>query len=46
MIGNAAVPLIVNENLPSVKPENYSLVQRYYKQKAAEGIPDWSPIKH
>ena len=42
---NAAVPLMVNENLPKIKPEDYPLVKRYYEQKAAEGITDWSPSK-
>ena len=40
---NAAVPLMINENLSRVNPEDYPLVKKYYKQKATEGIPDWSP---
>ncbi len=42
----AAVPLLVNENLPRIKPENCPLVKRYYKQKAEEGIPNWAPNKY
>ena len=43
---SAAVPLMVNENLPRIKPEDYPLVKRYYKQKSEEGIPEWSPSKY
>ena len=43
---SAAVPLMVNENLPRIKTEDCSLVKRYYKQKAEEGIADWSPKKY
>ena len=43
---SAAVPLMVNENLPRIKPEDCPLVKRYYKQKSEEGIPEWSPSKY
>lgn len=42
---DASVPLMVNENLPRVKPEDYPLVKKYYKQIAEEGIAEWSPKK-
>ena len=43
---NDAVPLLVNENLPRVNPEDYPLVKRYYEQLEKEGIADWSPKKY
>jgi len=43
---NAAVPLMVNENLPRVKPNDYPLVKRYYKQLEEEGIANWAPKKY
>jgi len=36
-------PLLVNEGLPKVAPEDHPLTVRYEKQLAEEGIPDWSP---
>jgi len=36
-------PLMVNEGLPKVEPENQPLAIRYYKQLKAFGIPEWSP---
>ena len=43
---NAAVPLMVNENLPRVNPKDCPLVKRYYKQLEEEGIADWSPKEY
>ena len=39
----SVLPLMVNEGLPKVAPEDQPLVKRYYKQLEAYGIPDWSP---
>ena len=39
----SVLPLMVNEGLPTVKPEDQPLSIRYYKQLEEEGIPDWSP---
>lgn len=38
-------PLMVNEGLPMVKPEDQPLAKRYYRQLEAYGIPEWSPGK-
>lgn len=38
-----AVPLMVNENLPKIKTNDYPLVIRYHKQLKEHGIPLWSP---
>jgi len=39
----AVLPLMVNEDLPRVAPEDLPLVKRYYKQLDDFGIPDWMP---
>ncbi|MDF1814334.1 MAG: arylsulfatase [Verrucomicrobiales bacterium] len=36
-------PLLVNENLPRVSPEDQPFTLRYIKQLADKGIPDWAP---
>ncbi len=36
-------PLMVNEGLQRVAPENQPLAIRYYKQLATSGIPAWAP---
>jgi arylsulfatase A-like enzyme len=36
-------PLLVNEGLPRVSPENQPLALRYHKQLKEKGIPDWAP---
>ncbi len=41
----SVLPLMVNEDLPKVKPEDMPLAKRYYKQLDEFGIPDWSPDK-
>ena len=38
-------PLLVNENLPRVKPEDQPFALRYAKQLAEKGIPDWAPAE-
>ena len=38
-----AKPLMVNEGLPKVKPENQPLAKRYNKQLKESGIPEWAP---
>jgi arylsulfatase len=37
------VPLMVNEDLPEVKPEDQPFAKRYYKQLEEYGIPEWAP---
>ena len=39
----SVLPLMVNEGLPKVAPEEQPLVKRYYKQLSEFGIPNWSP---
>ncbi|MDF7823865.1 arylsulfatase [Pontiellaceae bacterium B12227] len=39
----SVLPLMVNEGLPRVKPEDQPLAIRYNKQLKEEGIPEWSP---
>ena len=39
----SARPLMVNEGLPTVKPEDQPLTVRYEKQLEENGIPEWSP---
>lgn len=41
----SVLPLMVNEGLPKVEPEDQPLVKRYYKQLKEYGIPDWAPDK-
>jgi arylsulfatase len=36
-------PLLVNEGLPKVLPEDQPFAKRYKKQLEASGIPEWSP---
>ncbi|TWU56439.1 Arylsulfatase [Rubripirellula tenax] len=36
-------PLLVNENLPKVKPDDQPMAIRYHKQLEEKGIPEWSP---
>ena len=40
---DSTLPLLVNEGLPAVSPEDQPLARRYAKQLAEEGIPDWAP---
>jgi len=39
----SVLPLMVNEGLPLVSPENQPLAIRYYKQLKEKGIPEWAP---
>jgi arylsulfatase len=39
----SVLPLMVNEGLPRVAPEDQPLAIRYNKQLAGQGIPDWAP---
>lgn len=39
----SVVPLMVNENLPRVAPEDQPLAIRYYQQLNETGIPKWDP---
>jgi arylsulfatase len=39
----SVLPLMVNEGLPTVEPEEQPLAKRYYKQLEEFGIPDWTP---
>jgi arylsulfatase len=39
----SVLPLMVNEGLPKVEPEEQPLAKRYYKQLKDFGIPDWAP---
>ncbi|MAU17014.1 MAG: arylsulfatase [Muricauda sp.] len=39
----STLPFMVNEDLPSVEPEDQPLVKRYYEQLEKYGIPDWAP---
>ena len=41
----SAVPLMVNEGLDRVRPEEQPLAIRYEKQLNSVGIPDWAPAK-
>ncbi|MDE3742137.1 arylsulfatase [Maribacter polysaccharolyticus] len=36
-------PMMVNENLPEVAPEDQPLVRRYHRQLKEYGIPNWAP---
>ncbi len=42
---DSAVPLMVNEGLPRVGPEEQPLALRYEKQLKEKGIPEWAPAK-
>jgi arylsulfatase A-like enzyme len=39
----SVLPLMVNENLPKVSPEDQPLAIRYYQQLKTIGIPAWAP---
>jgi arylsulfatase A-like enzyme len=39
----STLPLMVNEGLPLVQPQDQPLAKRYYKQLKEMGIPDWEP---
>ena len=39
----SAIPLMVNEGLPRVAPEDQPLARRYATQLAEKGIPEWAP---
>jgi len=39
----AVLPFMVNEGLPTVKPEDQPLAKRYYKQLEEIGIPEYIP---
>jgi len=41
----SVLPLMVNEGLPKVEPEDQPLAIRYEKQLKEKGIPDWAPDK-
>ncbi len=41
----STAPLLVNEGLPRVSPEEQPLALRYEKQLKEKGIPDWAPEK-
>jgi len=40
---DSAVPLMVNESLPRVAPEDQPFALRFAKQLEEKGIPDWAP---
>ena len=40
----AVLPFMVNEGLPTVKPEDQPLAKRYYKQLESEEIPEYIPL--
>ena len=42
----SVLPLMVNEGLPKVKPEDQPLAIRYNKQLKEKGIPEWAPEKY
>ena len=39
----SVLPLMVNEDLPKVEPEDQPLAIRYNKQLKEKGIPEWAP---
>ena len=41
----STLPLMVNEGLPRVAPDDQPLAIRYHKQLEERGIPDWKPGK-
>lgn len=41
----SALPLMVNEDLPRVSGPDQPFAKLYNKQKAEQGIPDWTPTK-
>ncbi len=40
---DSVLPLMVNEDLPKVEPEDQPLAIRYNKQLQEKGIPEWAP---
>lgn len=40
---DSAIPLMINEGLPRVSPEEQPLALRYAKQLNEKGIPEWAP---
>ncbi|MDB4345746.1 arylsulfatase [bacterium] len=40
---DSVIPLMVNEDLPKVAPEDQPFAIRYEKQLKEKGIPEWSP---
>ncbi|MCM2369801.1 arylsulfatase [Aporhodopirellula aestuarii] len=39
----SVIPMMVNEDLPKVRPEDQPLAIRYHKQNEEQGIPLWAP---
>ncbi len=39
----SVLPMMVNEGLPKILPEEQPLALRYYEQKEEMGIPEWAP---
>lgn len=39
----STLPLMVNEDLPRLKEEEFPFNLRYHKQLKERGIPDWAP---
>jgi len=39
----STIPLMVNEGLPGVAPEDQPLAVRYHRQLKENGIPEWAP---
>lgn len=37
------LPLMVNEDLDTVRPEDQPFAKRFAKQKQEQGIPNWAP---
>ena len=42
----SAVPLMVNEGLPTVSPEDQPLARRYESELKEHGISTWEPAEH
>ena len=43
---DSAVPLMVNEGLPTVSPEDQPLARRYESELKEHGISTWEPAEH
>ncbi|TWT55344.1 arylsulfatase [Allorhodopirellula solitaria] len=41
----SAVPLMVNEGLPTIRADEQPLAKRYQQQLAEQGIPPWEPAQ-
>lgn len=41
----SVLPMMVNEGLPKVEPEDQPLAKRYEKQLQEKGIPEWAPAE-